>query len=92
MGRTPIAGATRVWKIQAPHRGGAACLAGLFDGLHNTDDCSLCAQEVETLDHMLLGCVYSRKTWFGILRYYGLQHFTPQVELPCFEWLLDIKK
>jgi hypothetical protein len=29
VGRTPIAGATRVWKIQATHRGGAACLAGL---------------------------------------------------------------
>jgi hypothetical protein len=23
------------------------------------DDCALCAQEVETLDHLLTGCVYT---------------------------------
>jgi hypothetical protein len=27
------------------------------DGLPDRDDCVLCAQEVETLDHLLIGCV-----------------------------------
>jgi hypothetical protein len=44
------------------------------------------------LDHLLLTCVYSHETWFIILCYYGLQRLTPQVELPFFEWLLNIGK
>jgi hypothetical protein len=34
---------------------------------------------------------HSRKTWFRILRYYGLHHLTPQGELPFFEWWLPTR-
>jgi hypothetical protein len=61
-------------------------------GFGTSDDCALCAQEVGTLDHLLLGCVYSRETWFRILRYYGLQLLTSQEELPFFEWWLATRK
>jgi hypothetical protein len=53
-------------------------------GLRHTYDYAICAQDVETLDHLLVGCVYSRKTWFMILRYFGLQDLAPQMELLCF--------
>jgi hypothetical protein len=47
-------------------------------GLQDSDVCALCAQEVETLDHLLLGCVHSRETWFRVLRYFNLQASAPQ--------------
>jgi hypothetical protein len=99
-GRTPVAGAERIWKIQAPGRCrffGWLVLHGRCwtshrlrrHGLQDSDDCALCAQEVETLDHLLLGCVHNREMWFRVLRYYGLQHLTPQEELPFLSggWL-----
>jgi hypothetical protein len=53
--------------------------------MQDLDICALCAQEVETLDHLLLGCVHSRETWFRVPRYFGLDQLTPQEELPYFE-------
>jgi hypothetical protein len=58
----------------------------------DSDDCALCAQEVKTLGHLLLGCVHSRETWFRIPRYYSLQHLAPQEELPFFKWWMAIHK
>jgi hypothetical protein len=48
--------------------------------------------QVETLDHLLLGCVHSRETWFRVLRFYGLDHLSPQEELPYFVWWLAVRK
>uniref|UniRef100_K4A1S5 Reverse transcriptase zinc-binding domain-containing protein n=1 Tax=Setaria italica TaxID=4555 RepID=K4A1S5_SETIT len=47
---------------------------------------------VETMDHLLTGCVHSRETWFQILRYLGLQWLTPHVELPFFDWWIQVRK
>jgi hypothetical protein len=60
--------------------------------MRDLDICALCAQEVETLDHLLLGCVHSRETWFRLLRYYDLDHLTPQEELPYFDRWLGVRK
>jgi hypothetical protein len=60
--------------------------------MRDSDTCALCAQEVETLDHLLLGCVHSRETWFRVLRYYGLDHLTSQEELSYFDWSLGVRK
>jgi hypothetical protein len=60
--------------------------------VRDSDTCALCAREVETLDHLLLGCVHSRETWFRVLRYYDLEHLTPQAELPNFDWWLGVRK
>jgi hypothetical protein len=96
VGRTCIAGVDRIWKVQAPgwHFFRWLVLHGRCwtsnclcrHELQDSDDCALCAQEVETLDHLLLRCVHSRETWLRILHYYGLQHLAPQEELPFFEW------
>jgi hypothetical protein len=44
------------------------------------------------MDHLLLVCVHSRKTWFRVLCYFNLDRLTPQEGLPYFEWWLNIRK
>jgi hypothetical protein len=80
LGRIDILGARQIWKIQmlgkckffawlALH---SHCLTS--DRLHrhalkDSNTCALCAQEVETLDHLLVDCVYTREMWFRTLCY-----------------------
>jgi hypothetical protein len=51
-------------------------------GLSDRDVCALCAQEVETLDHLLLSCVHSRETWFRVLWFFGMVDLAPSREEP----------
>jgi hypothetical protein len=67
-----LLGASYLWKVQVS---GWVCFFGWLvlhgrcwtsnhlrrHGLSDTDDCALCAQEVETLDHLLTGCVTAGK-------------------------------
>jgi hypothetical protein len=103
LGRTSLAGVDRIWKVQASGRCRFFGWLVLHvrcrtsnrlrrHGMCDSDTCALCAQEVETLDHLLLGCAHSRETWFRVLRFYGLDHLTPQEELPYFDWWLAVRK
>jgi hypothetical protein len=47
-------------------------------GLDHPERCPLCDQEGETIDHLLVVCVFSRECWFLILRQFGLQILAPQ--------------
>jgi hypothetical protein len=40
-------------------------------GLQSDSTCALCSQEVESISHLLLGCVYSREIWYKVLRRFG---------------------
>jgi hypothetical protein len=51
----------------------------LCHGLPNSGPCILCAQEDETVDHLLLTCVYSREVWFKVLRRCGWQRLAPSM-------------
>jgi hypothetical protein len=101
--RTLLASADRIWKVQTPGRCrffGWLVLHGRCwasnrlcrHGIRDSNIFALCAHEVETLDHLLLGCVHSRETWFRVLRYYGLDRLTLQEELPYFDWWLGVRK
>jgi hypothetical protein len=48
-------------------------------GLDHPDQCPLCDQEIETIDHLLVSCVFARSYWFRLLGQVNLQDFTPQV-------------
>uniref|UniRef100_K3YEF7 Uncharacterized protein n=1 Tax=Setaria italica TaxID=4555 RepID=K3YEF7_SETIT len=61
-------------------------------GLRDRDECAMCAQEVETMDHLLTSCVHIREAWFRILRFFGLQCLLPQVEAPFAEWWIQERK
>jgi hypothetical protein len=46
--------------------------------------CLLCDQEAETLDHLLVSCVFTRDFWFHLLRPFGLESLAPQPGLLSF--------
>jgi hypothetical protein len=47
-------------------------------GMDHPERCSLCDQDQETLNHMLLGCVFAREIWFKLLLLVNLQHLAHQ--------------
>jgi hypothetical protein len=53
-------------------------------GLPHPQKCLLCDQE-ETLNHLLVSCVFSREDWFHIMRSVRLQQLAPSHENSSFE-------
>jgi len=49
-------------------------------GLKHPPKCPLCDQVGETIDHLLVSCVFSRQFWFCILQHFGLQAAAPQLD------------
>jgi len=48
-------------------------------GLNHPPKCPLCDQIEETIDHLLVSCVFTRQFWFIILQQFGLQAAAPQL-------------
>jgi hypothetical protein len=46
-------------------------------GLDHLERCPLCDQESETLDHILVSCVFAREFWFLLMRHFRLQTLAP---------------
>lgn len=57
-------------------------------GLPHHEHCLLCDQEEETINHLLLHCVFSREVWFRVLQGLGgLQAVAPQLtETSLEDW------
>jgi hypothetical protein len=96
-------GAKQLWKIKAPSK----CRFFLWlvlhgrcrtserlqqHGLANHGNCALCAQEPESLDHLLLHCVYSREIWFCIFRRRGWLTLLPTDQDSTIAWWLASRK
>ena len=79
----------RIWKTWAP----AKCRFFLWlvahkrcwtsdrlarRGLPHPEKCPLCDQADESIDHLLIECVFSRQFWYYILRQVGLHSLAPQ--------------
>jgi hypothetical protein len=47
--------------------------------------CPLCDQEVETINHLLVSCVFTREFWFLLLQGVGLGVLAPQPSDPSFQ-------
>jgi hypothetical protein len=73
-GSSPILGAKQLWKTAAPPRVRFFFLLNLHGrcwtgdrrfrhGLQQSNACILCDQEPETMDHILLGCAFTREVW-----------------------------
>jgi hypothetical protein len=56
-------------------------------GLPHPEQCPLCDQEDENIDHILVSCVFSRQFWYLLLRQVGLHVLAPQPTESSFdEW------
>jgi hypothetical protein len=88
-GSTSFAHYHRVWKILAPPK--RRCFHWLTAhrrcwtadrlakrGLDHSLKCLFCDQVIETLDHILVACVFTRDFWFHLLRQFGFQNLAPQ--------------
>jgi hypothetical protein len=64
----------------------------LHHDLPNSGPCILCSQEYESVNHLLLACVYTREVWFKILRRCGWQGLVPTVDDCLIEWWLRSRK
>jgi hypothetical protein len=48
-------------------------------GLPHPIRCPLCDQQQETIDHLLVNCVFAREFWFHVLNKVNLQSLSPQL-------------
>lgn len=60
--------------------------------MQDTDVCVLCDQSPDTLDHLLLGCVFSRELWSAMLRKLHLDHAISVSHDNIFVWWLRERK
>jgi hypothetical protein len=96
-------GAKEIWKVRAPNK----CMLFFWQvmhehvwtsehlhnhGLDNHGPCALCSQEVESLNHLFVGCSYSREIWFKCLRHIGLRQLMPLADDSLLEWWLRSRK
>ena len=49
-------------------------------GLNHPPKCPLCDHVGETIDHLLVSCVFTRRIWYSILQLFGLQALAPQMD------------
>jgi hypothetical protein len=47
--------------------------------------CDQADETIETIDHLLVSCVFSRQLWFNIMQFFGLDVLAPQLNELCFE-------
>jgi hypothetical protein len=62
-------------------------------GMDHPDRCPLCDQQDETVQHILVACVFPRDVWFRTLSRLELQHLTPTSDAAVFqEWWGEAKR
>jgi hypothetical protein len=88
IGQHPIDGAGLLRKMCAPPKCKFFIWLVLHDrcwtaarrkkhGLQDNDDCALCSQVSETIDHILIECSFSRELWFNFLHRVGWGSIPP---------------
>jgi hypothetical protein len=46
-------------------------------GLDHPEKCHLCDQDGETIEHLMITCVFARQFWFSFLQHVELQEIAP---------------
>jgi hypothetical protein len=103
LGQSSVLGAKELWEIKALDKClffGLQVLLGRCwtserlqcHGLDSNGPCTICSQEEERLDHLLLSCVYSRELWFLILARVGWSRIAPSATDAFVNWWLLSQK
>ena len=58
-------------------------------GLPHQAACPFCDQEEETIDHVLLACVFARTVWAAIFVALGTPSWIPTAQETLVEWAVD---
>jgi hypothetical protein len=96
-GQTQLLGTKEVWKVKASAEVKFFIWLAIQDrcwtcehmklyGLENHGPCALCAEEAEAIDHLLLGCAFSRDIWFKTLHTWQWKNLTPSHDARLAEW------
>lgn len=96
LGATTFKPWKRIWKSWAPNKCKFFMWLVAHDrcwtadrlakrGLPHPQFCILCDQEEETINHLLVSCVFSRAVWFQMMKSVGLQHLAPNPACSSFE-------
>jgi hypothetical protein len=57
-------------------------------GMDGTEQCLLCDQHLETINHLLTSCVFARQFWAALLQPVGMLQLVPQPADGVFEDLV----
>jgi hypothetical protein len=98
-GSASMLGARELWRTRASPKVKFFCWLALHKrlwtvacrkrhGLQVNDDCALCGQSAKTVDHLLLGCVFTRQLWHALLASLGLETLVPEAEENIAHWWL----
>jgi hypothetical protein len=101
--RIVIASAKHIWKTSAPPKvkfffwlvmHGRCWTADrrFRHGLQDSNACIFCDQGAETMNHILLGCPFSREVWEAWLRKLHLQYIVVVQDEPAIPWWLRSRK
>lgn len=63
----------------------AVGIRGQYPTLPHLDQCLMCDQDDENIQHLLVGCVFARQFWFCILSSVGLTLTAPKTTDLSFE-------
>ena len=91
VGQHPTKGAKLLHKVRAPGKCKFFIWLVLHDrcwtahrrkrhGLQDDDSCTLCSQSPEEIDHLLVGCPFSREVWFRFFYKFGWGILAPNVQ------------
>jgi len=103
LGSSPVLGAKQIWKTPAPPKVRfffwltmhGRCWTGdrrFRHGLQPSNDCIMCDQEPETMDHILIGCSFSREVWHIWFARIWLQVPSADDGEAALEWWLRSRK
>jgi len=60
--------------------------SGAMEVVQDHDDCVLCGQAAKSVDHLILGHVFTRKLWCSLLSPIGLAALVPVIEDDIAAW------
>jgi hypothetical protein len=103
LGQSSVLGVKELWKTKAPNNYrffiwlvllGRCWMVDRLEhcGIRSDNTCILCYQEIETIDYILVQCVFAREVWFKGLRHFGWHILAPTQEVSYAAWWIATRK